>query len=195
MSSTAASHNKSEPAHAKEVNSSNNTAASHSAQQPKGAGGPTVSGSNNTKLGKTGNNAGMSGKSGKDEDDEAKTHSGDSSSTAGGQSTSKVPRKSTDPHVSSSPPTYGANSIENKQSGASTAAAASASTTSRPLGSGGAAFGKDEKLAAGDRMKREAMVPGSKEAKGSLGGVGAHAASASTGKQHNKNVPLVNSKL
>ena len=148
----------------------------------------------NTKLGKTGNNADSSGKSSKDEDDEAKTHSGDSSTTAAA-SKSKVPHHSTDPHVSSSPPAVGAHSgnSSNKQSSASTAAAASKGSDARALGSGGAAFGKDEKMAAGDRMKREAMAPGSKEAKGSLGGVGAHAASASTGKQYD--TPLVKSKL
>jgi len=188
-SSTTASHNSSEPHHAKEVHSSNDTTPSHSSGQQskpvKGAGGPTVSGSVNTKLGKTGNNAGMSGKSGKDEDDEAKVDSGKSSGTATVQSGSgqRVPHQSTDPHVTSKSPSYGA-SGDNKQSGASKAAAASATTSSRPLGSGAQAMGKDGKMAPGDRLKRENIVPGSKEAKGSLGGVGAHAASATTGKQH-----------
>ena len=196
--SSSAQHNTSEPAHAKELHSSNNSTPSPAASKGKGA--STVGGSSNSKLGKTGNNAGLSGKSGKDEDDEAKMGSGDSSTTAassgggGGHSVqSKAPHQSTDPHVSSSPPTYGASSSSNKQSTSSTAAAASKPSSSRALGSGGAAFGKDEKMASGDRMKREAMVPGSKEAKGSLGGVGAHAASAGTTKQYN--TPQVKSKL
>ena len=154
---TTASHNKSEPSHAKELNSSNNTAPSSSSSAS------TVSGSSNPKLGKTGDNAGNSGKSGKDEDDEAKVQSGHSSATAsvgGSQSGSgKVPRQSTDPHVTAKAPQYGA-AGGNKQSGASTAASAShGSGGARPLGSGGAAQGKDEKSAKGDRLKHETSVP------------------------------------